>query len=155
MAFLTIRQQKQKVDRLCVLEYDRRVGELTAVLEDHQKIAEALKSKSVDKVIAVARKHFAHLDETIEYIPLNSFRVFRAGVTRFNWGVRGAMPLEQPTKEKLQRVSTATISTALFKRGLRNQMVQDVRPLSPNQPTMVGEAFTLRYIPGAGRPESD
>ncbi|MGI9524200.1 MAG: ribonuclease activity regulator RraA [Hyphomicrobiaceae bacterium] len=57
------------------------------------------------------------------------------------------MSLEHSIKEKLQRVSTATISTALFKLGLRNQMVQDVRPLSPSQPTMVGEAFTLRYIP--------
>ncbi|MGI9524199.1 MAG: GntR family transcriptional regulator [Hyphomicrobiaceae bacterium] len=68
MAFLTIKQQKQKVDRLCVLEYDRRVSELASVLEDHRNIAEALKTKSVDKVTAVARKHFAHLDETVEYI---------------------------------------------------------------------------------------
>ncbi|MEL6871992.1 MAG: ribonuclease activity regulator RraA [Pseudomonadota bacterium] len=57
------------------------------------------------------------------------------------------MPLSDVTREKLRRVSTATISTALFKRGLRNQMVQDVHALAPGQPTMVGEAFTLRYIP--------
>ena len=44
-------------------------------------------------------------------------------------------------------VSTATLCTALFKRGLRNQFIQDVRPLNPNLPNMVGEAFTLRYIP--------
>lgn len=37
--------------------------------------------------------------------------------------------------------------TALFKRGLRNQFVQDVRPLNPALGNMVGEAFTLRYIP--------
>ena len=42
---------------------------------------------------------------------------------------------------------TATVATALYKRGLRNQMIQDVRPLSANQPTLVGEAFTLRYMP--------
>lgn len=57
------------------------------------------------------------------------------------------MSLKPETREKLRRVSTATISTALFKRGLRNQMVQDVQPLSSGVETMVGEAFTLRYIP--------
>ena len=51
------------------------------------------------------------------------------------------------TRTKLKGVSTATITTILFKRGLRNQMVQDVVPLDPLKPTMVGEAFTLRYIP--------
>ena len=44
-------------------------------------------------------------------------------------------------------VSTATLCTALFKRGFRNQFIQDVRPLNPNLPNMVGPAFTLRYIP--------
>jgi regulator of RNase E activity RraA len=39
------------------------------------------------------------------------------------------------------------LCTALFKRGLRNQFIQDVRPLNANLPNMVGEAFTLRYIP--------
>ncbi|MBV9654750.1 MAG: ribonuclease activity regulator RraA [Acetobacteraceae bacterium] len=57
------------------------------------------------------------------------------------------MPLSQQTREKLSKVSTASVATALFKRGIRNQMIQDVRPLSPTQPIMVGEAFTLRYIP--------
>ena len=57
------------------------------------------------------------------------------------------MPLSDQTREKLRTVSTATISTALFKRGLRNQMLQGVRPLDPGKPTMVGEAYTLRYIP--------
>jgi regulator of RNase E activity RraA len=57
------------------------------------------------------------------------------------------MALKQETRDKLKTVSTATIATALFKRGLRNQMVQDVQPLDADKPTMVGEAFTLRYIP--------
>ena len=57
------------------------------------------------------------------------------------------MSLSNETREKLRSVSSATISTALFKRGFRNQMVQDVAPLDPSKPTMVGEAFTLRYIP--------
>lgn len=50
-------------------------------------------------------------------------------------------------KNKLMHVSTATLCTALFKRGLRNQFLQDVHPLNKNKPNMVGPAFTLRYIP--------
>jgi regulator of RNase E activity RraA len=57
------------------------------------------------------------------------------------------MPLTSVTRDRLTTVSTATITTALFKRGLRSQMIQDVRPLDAGKPTMVGEAFTLRYIP--------
>jgi regulator of RNase E activity RraA len=57
------------------------------------------------------------------------------------------MPLKPTTRDKLKTVSTATLTTALFKRGLRRQMIQDVRPLDPAKPTMVGEAFTLRYMP--------
>ena len=55
--------------------------------------------------------------------------------------------LDPQTRDKLKGVSTATLCTALFKRGLRNQFIQDVRPLNPAGETMVGEAFTLRYIP--------
>ena len=58
------------------------------------------------------------------------------------------MALAPASRDKLKKVSTATLATALFKRGLRNQMIQDVQPLSPPGPeSMVGEAFTLRYIP--------
>ncbi len=57
------------------------------------------------------------------------------------------MSLKPETRDKLKGVSTPTLCTALFKRGLRNQFIQDVRPLNPSLPTMVGEAFTLRYIP--------
>ena len=55
--------------------------------------------------------------------------------------------LSTTTRDKLKTVSTATLCTALFKRGLRNQFIQDVRPLNPERGNMVGEAFTLRYIP--------
>jgi regulator of RNase E activity RraA len=55
--------------------------------------------------------------------------------------------LKVETREKLKTVSTATLATALFKRGLRNQMIQDVRPLNPGDVSMVGEAYTLRYMP--------
>jgi regulator of RNase E activity RraA len=51
------------------------------------------------------------------------------------------------TRDKLKAVSVATLTTALFKRGLRNQFIQDVHPLNPSLGNMVGEAFTLRYIP--------
>ncbi len=56
-------------------------------------------------------------------------------------------PLSSTTREQLKTVSTATICTALYKRGFRNQYIQDVRPINGNLPNMVGEAFTLRYIP--------
>ena len=56
------------------------------------------------------------------------------------------MPLKPATRDKLKAVSTATLCTALYKRGFRNQMIQDVYPLDAGKPTMVGEAFTLRYI---------
>ena len=55
--------------------------------------------------------------------------------------------LKKETRDKLKGVSTATLCTALYKRGLRNQFIQDVHPLNPEAGPMVGEAFTLRYIP--------
>ncbi|MDP2378783.1 ribonuclease activity regulator RraA [Reyranella sp.] len=57
------------------------------------------------------------------------------------------MALKSETRDKLKAISTATVATALFKRGFRNQFIQDVHPLSPVQPVLVGEAFTLRYMP--------
>ncbi len=51
------------------------------------------------------------------------------------------------TRALLMKVSTATLCTALFKRGLRGQMIQNVRPLNPGGANMVGPAFTLRYMP--------
>ena len=59
--------------------------------------------------------------------------------------------LKTETRNKLMGVSTATLCTALFKRGLRTQFIQDVRPVNTQRdlkaPNMVGEAFPLRYIP--------
>ena len=48
---------------------------------------------------------------------------------------------------KFQQVSTATVATALYKRGLRNQAIQGVLPLGPLAHSMAGIAFTLRTIP--------
>ena len=47
----------------------------------------------------------------------------------------------------LQKVSTATLTTLLFKRGLRNVFMQGVRLLGSGEKQMVGPAYTLRYIP--------
>jgi regulator of RNase E activity RraA len=52
------------------------------------------------------------------------------------------------TRNKLMHVSVATLCTALFKRGLRRQFIQNVQRLNTaNLPNMVGEAYTLRYMP--------
>ncbi|TKC92319.1 ribonuclease activity regulator RraA [Trinickia terrae] len=54
------------------------------------------------------------------------------------------------TLEQLRRVSTATLTTQLFKRGLRNVFLQGVAPLvkpAAGTPNLVGPAFTLRNIP--------
>lgn len=56
-------------------------------------------------------------------------------------------PLDPATRDRLMAVSAATLCTALFKRGLRNQFIQDVRPVAPKGRNMVGPAYTLRYIP--------
>ena len=55
--------------------------------------------------------------------------------------------LSVSTREKLLKISTATIATFLFKKGLKNQYIQNVFPLKKGRKNMVGEAFTLRYIP--------
>ena len=47
----------------------------------------------------------------------------------------------------MRRVSTATLTTALFRRGLRNVFLQGVRPLGRYAANLVGPAFTLRNIP--------
>jgi regulator of RNase E activity RraA len=49
------------------------------------------------------------------------------------------------TLELLKQVSTATISTQLLARGLRNTFLHGLKPL--NKERMAGPAFTLRYIP--------
>ncbi len=55
--------------------------------------------------------------------------------------------IDQSTLDKLKLVSTPTLATVLYKHGLRCQMIQDVLPLGPIKQSMVGIAYTLRYIP--------
>ena len=55
--------------------------------------------------------------------------------------------MDATLRDKLMTVSVATLATALFKRGLRNQVIQGVHPVRAKGRNMVGPAFTLRYIP--------
>jgi regulator of RNase E activity RraA len=55
--------------------------------------------------------------------------------------------MDTQTRENLKAVSTATLTTVLFKRGFRNVFIQGIFLLNRDAPRMVGEAYTLRYIP--------
>lgn len=56
--------------------------------------------------------------------------------------------LSSETREKLATVSTATLTTQMYKRGFRNVFIQGVgRLTTAHDRNMVGPAFTLRYIP--------
>ncbi|MET4697776.1 regulator of RNase E activity RraA [Constrictibacter sp. MBR-5] len=57
------------------------------------------------------------------------------------------MSLDPKIVETLSAVSTATITTLLLKKGLRNVWMRGTRPLQPGQPRLVGRAFTLRFVP--------
>jgi regulator of RNase E activity RraA len=56
-------------------------------------------------------------------------------------------PLDPKTLELLRGVSTATLTTQMFKRGFRNVFMQGVRPIGALPGNLVGPAFTLRNIP--------
>jgi regulator of RNase E activity RraA len=58
-----------------------------------------------------------------------------------------AKPLSPESLRMLKQVSTATLCTCLFKRGLRSQFIQDVRPVGTTSGNMVGPAYTVRYMP--------
>jgi regulator of RNase E activity RraA len=57
------------------------------------------------------------------------------------------MALDEKTFAKLSRVSTATLTTVLLKKGLRNIWMRGVTSLRGDQPRIVGPAFTLRFVP--------
>ena len=57
------------------------------------------------------------------------------------------MALSDRDIEILKDVSTATITTVLLKKGLRNIWMRGTRPLKPGQARVVGPAFTLRFVP--------
>jgi regulator of RNase E activity RraA len=47
----------------------------------------------------------------------------------------------------LRHVSSATVTTLLLKKGLRNVWMRGPKPLRPDQPRLIGRAFTLRFVP--------
>ena len=55
--------------------------------------------------------------------------------------------LTNEDRDRLLGVSTATLTTAMLKRGFRNVCMQNVLPVNPAASHMVGEAYTLRFIP--------
>lgn len=57
------------------------------------------------------------------------------------------MSLDPAVIETLKGVSTATLTTVLLKKGLRNVWMRGTKPLRPGQERMVGPAFTLRFVP--------
>lgn len=57
------------------------------------------------------------------------------------------MTLDKKTVETLSAVSTATLTTILLKKGLRNVWMRGVRPLTPDHTRVVGRAFTMRFVP--------
>jgi regulator of RNase E activity RraA len=57
------------------------------------------------------------------------------------------MALDAQAIATLEGVSTATVTTILLKRGLRNVWMRGTRPIRPGQKRCVGPAFTLRFVP--------
>lgn len=47
----------------------------------------------------------------------------------------------------LARITTATLTTVLLKKGLRNVFLRGTKPLRPEQARVAGRAFTLRFVP--------
>ena len=50
-------------------------------------------------------------------------------------------------RQALARLPVSALSTVMTRRGLRHACMQGVRPANPDGARMVGQAFTLRYIP--------
>ena len=57
------------------------------------------------------------------------------------------MHLDPAVIQALSGVSTATLTTILLKKGLRNVWLRGTRPIREGQPRLVGRAFTLRFVP--------
>ncbi|WP_108662153.1 ribonuclease activity regulator RraA [Acuticoccus kandeliae] len=57
------------------------------------------------------------------------------------------MTLDPKIVETLKTITTATLTTILLKKGLRNVWLRGAMPLKPDQPRIVGPAFTLRFVP--------
>jgi regulator of RNase E activity RraA len=58
-----------------------------------------------------------------------------------------SLPLDARTIEVLSKITTATLTTVLLKKGLRNVWMRGAMPLHADSPRLVGRAFTLRFVP--------
>ena len=58
-----------------------------------------------------------------------------------------ALPLDNAIARALSGVTTATLTTVLLKKGLRNVWMRGSRSLRSGQGRIVGRAFTLRFVP--------
>lgn len=58
-----------------------------------------------------------------------------------------SMPLDPAARAALSGISTATLTTVLLKKGLRNVWMRGTVPIAQGQPRLVGRAFTLRFVP--------
>lgn len=58
-----------------------------------------------------------------------------------------SMELDPKVVAILSQVTTATLTTVLLKKGLRNVWLRGARPIRTGQPRLVGRAFTLRFVP--------
>lgn len=67
LAVEAIAECRQKTDRLCTLSLARQSVAAT-LLDDHVKLADALKAKSVERALAITRQHLSRLDSTIEEV---------------------------------------------------------------------------------------
>lgn len=74
-AFDVIRVEKEKVDRLCVLSLEKE-NRMPLLVEDHEKIATAIKAGDADEAMKVGMLHLSRLDETIRTIRINSAAYF-------------------------------------------------------------------------------
>ncbi len=57
------------------------------------------------------------------------------------------MQMDPNARAILEQVTTATLTTILLKKGLRNVWLRGTKPLRAGQPRLVGRAFTLRFVP--------
>jgi regulator of RNase E activity RraA len=57
------------------------------------------------------------------------------------------MGLDETTRNTLCGIATATLTTVLLKKGLRNVWLRGTRPLRTDQKRVAGSAFTLRFVP--------
>jgi len=55
--------------------------------------------------------------------------------------------LKPEIRATLEKITTATLTTILLKKGLRRTWMRGAKPLKPGMPRLVGPAFTLRFVP--------